>query len=98
MELGEYLKQIRDSKTLHQISAETELEKGYLSKMEQGLRHPKPDKFPALSAAYGVSLTVSFQLSGYLADDLIICRAREKTQESDNSHAREALNELLEND
>lgn len=98
IEFGEYLKQMRGSKSLDQVSAETGLDKGYLWKMEQGQRHPKPDKFPALSKAYGVSLTALFQLSGYLTDEFIICRAKDVVAETENFRAQEILNDWMKSD
>ena len=98
MKLGEYLRIKRGTKSLDEISAETGLDKGYLSKMELGLRHPKPNKFPAISKAYHVSLTTLFRLSGYLEEGYIICRAKNGNSANHNSDAKQILDEIMEED
>ena len=54
MGLGAYLKNARGEKTLGQISSISGIDKGYLSKIERGMRRPKPETLKKLAIAYDV--------------------------------------------
>ena len=53
--LGEYLKELRDKRTLHEVTMATDIQTALLSRIESGERLPTPDQIKKLAKFYRVS-------------------------------------------
>lgn len=71
--LGNYLKELRGSRSLREISEATggKVSHSYIGELEKGISHrgnaisPSPDKLKALASVYSVSYSKLMQLAGY---------------------------------
>lgn len=66
--LGEFLKRARreSDKSLGQIALSSGIDKGYLSKVENGTRDPKPDTLRKIAEAYRVDYDVLVRLCAHI--------------------------------
>lgn len=55
VKLGEYLRELRDEKTLHEVTMKTDIPTAVLSRIESGDRLPTLDHLKKLSKFYRVS-------------------------------------------
>lgn len=92
MTLGEYLKNARGDKTLGQISAASNIDKGYLSKIERDERKPKPEMLSKIAEAYRIEYQTLLKLCNSVPDDFIILARKVGDISTDQ---RDALYKLL---
>lgn len=66
-QLGGYVKRLRQEQKLsvRGLASKAGLDSGELSRIENGTRHPRPDKLKALATALDVPLADMFAMAGY---------------------------------
>lgn len=72
MTLGQYLKDIRGERSIGQIAMKSDIDKGYLSKIERDERKPKPEMLKNLADAYGADYQELLKLNGQVPDDFVV--------------------------
>lgn len=93
--LGEYLRNIRGDKTLGQIAAISGINKGYLSKIENGERNPKPEKLEELSHAYTADYDILMEICGYKKKDPLIIRRLRNVSDKLDDETQEKMLKLI---
>lgn len=69
-ELGEYLKNLRGSKTIRQVENLTNVSKSHISRIEKGERHPSPEVLKKLSGCYDATYEKLLVAAGYLSPEM----------------------------
>lgn len=70
--LGSYLKSVRGSRSLDYVAQVMGSTKSYLSKVENGLRHPRPDTLYKISKAYDADINTLISLSQYPESEKLV--------------------------